>query len=86
MSLADAIADRRQLRSVFFVTLIPCALSHFLCSACALVSAAVFGRLACLGFGVDIFITRDIHLAPAERAAKLPIHGADVACWPKSGR
>ena len=38
-----------QVRSVFFVTLIPRALSHFLCSACALVSAAVLGRLACLG-------------------------------------
>jgi hypothetical protein len=36
------------LRSVFFVTLIPCALSHALCSACALVNAAVLGRLTCL--------------------------------------
>jgi hypothetical protein len=34
-----------QVRSVFFVTLIPWAFSHALCSACALVSAAVLGRL-----------------------------------------
>src|ERR1700722_10434792 len=55
----------RQLRSVFFVTLIPCALSHALCSACALVNAAVLGRLTCFGFGVDILITRDIRMVPA---------------------
>jgi len=55
----------RQVRRVFFVTLIPCALSHALCSACALVSAAVLGRLASLGFGMNILITRDIRMAPA---------------------
>ena len=54
----------RQVRSVFFVTLIPCALSHFLCSACALVNAAVLGKLAGLRFGVAILMTRDIRLAP----------------------
>ena len=43
------------MRSVFFVTLIPCALSHALCSARALVSAAVLGSLTLLGFGVDSF-------------------------------
>ena len=59
----------RQVRSVFFVTLIPCALSHALCSACALVSAAVLGRLAGLCLGVDILITRDIRLAPANQQA-----------------
>ena len=53
----------RQVRSVFFVTLIPCALSHFLCSTCALVNAAVLGKLAGLRFGVAILITRDILLA-----------------------
>jgi len=55
-----------QVRSVFFVALIPCALSHFLWSACALVSAAVLGRLTGLRFGVDILITRDICLIPAD--------------------
>ena len=64
-----AIADRCQVRSEFFVALIPCALSHFLWSACALVSAAVLGRLAGLRFGVDILITRDICLAPADPTA-----------------
>jgi hypothetical protein len=54
----------RQERSVFLVTLIPRAFSHALCSACALVSAAVLGRQAGLPFGVDILITRDIRLAP----------------------
>jgi hypothetical protein len=60
----------RQVRSVFFVTLIPCALSHALCSACAFVSAAVLGKLACLRFGVAILITRVIRLAPAERTGE----------------
>src|SRR5271163_4980331 len=55
----------RQVRRVFFVTLIPRALSHALCSACALVSAAVLGRLASLGFGMNILITRDIRMVPA---------------------
>jgi hypothetical protein len=41
-----------------------------LCSDCALVSAAVLGRLACLGFGVDIWITRDNRMAPAECACE----------------
>jgi hypothetical protein len=62
---------RRQVRSVFFVGLIPCAFSHALCSACAFVSAAVLGRLAGLPIGVDILITRDIGLAPAGCADKL---------------
>jgi hypothetical protein len=63
--LPDATADTDcQVRSVFFVTLIPCALSHFLCSACALVNATVLGKLAGLRIGVDILITRDIRLAP----------------------
>jgi hypothetical protein len=55
-------------RSVFFVTLIPCALSHALCSACALVSAAVLGSLTLLGFGVDSLITRVIGMIPADSA------------------
>jgi hypothetical protein len=55
-----------QVRSEFFVALIPCALSHFLWSAWALVSAAVLGRLAGLRFGVDILITRDMWLAPVD--------------------
>jgi hypothetical protein len=46
-------------------------MSHALCSACALVSAAVLGRLAGFGFGVDILITRDIRLAPARCAGEL---------------
>jgi hypothetical protein len=58
-------------RSAFFVGLIPCAFSHALCLACALVSAAVLGRLIGLPFGVDILITRDIRLAPAGRAGEL---------------
>jgi hypothetical protein len=57
-------------RSVFLVSLIPCFFSQALCSACALVSAAVLGRLASLPFGVDILITRDIPLAPAEFAGE----------------
>jgi hypothetical protein len=35
-----------------------------------LVSAAVLGKLACLGFGVDILMTRDIRMAPAGCARK----------------
>jgi hypothetical protein len=35
-----------------------------LCSTCALVNAAVLGKLAGLRFGVAILITRDIRLAP----------------------
>jgi hypothetical protein len=58
-------------RSVFLVALIPCFFNHALCSACALVSAAVLGRLACLPFGVDILITRDIRLALAGCAGEL---------------
>ena len=46
------VTCRHQVRSVFFVTLIPCALSHALCSVCALVSAAVLGSVVCLCFGV----------------------------------
>jgi hypothetical protein len=46
-------------------------LSHALCLVCALVSAAVLGRLTGLGFGVDILITRDIRLAPAQCAGEL---------------
>ena len=61
---ADQLLIWRQVRSVFFVTFTPCALSHFLCSACALVNAAVLGKLAGLRFGVDILITRDIRLVP----------------------
>jgi hypothetical protein len=59
------LACRRQVRRVFLVTLIPRAFSHALCSARALVSAAVLGRLVGLPFGVDIMITRDIGLGPA---------------------
>ena len=62
----------RQVRSVFFVALIPRALSQALCSACAFVSAAVLGRLVALPFGVDILITRDIRLAPIRSAGVLP--------------
>jgi hypothetical protein len=54
-----------QVRSEFFVVLIPCALSHFLWSAWALASVAVLGRPVGLRFGVDILITRDMWLAPA---------------------
>jgi hypothetical protein len=50
----------RQVRSVFFVGLIPWAFSHALCSACALASAAVLGKLVGLPFGVVMLITRDI--------------------------
>ena len=77
------------MRSVFFVTLIPCALSHFLCSACALVNAAVLGKLACLRFGVDILITRDIGYAirwqvlPNSRAS---IGKTNRACSPSFNR
>jgi hypothetical protein len=60
----------RQVRSVFFVGLIPCAFSQALCSACAFVSAAVLGRLAGLPFGVNILITRDIGLAPADKLTR----------------
>ena len=72
-------------RSVFFVTLIPCALSHALCSACALVKAAVLGRLLCLGLGMDILITRDIRSAPAGCADKLKRFPGWMSCWPKFG-
>ena len=37
-----------------FVTLIPRAFNQALCSACALVNAAVLGRLSGLRFGVVI--------------------------------
>ncbi len=64
------------MRSVFFVTLIPCALSHALCSACALVSAAVLGSLVLPGFGVDSLITRVIGVVPADSAVSLAdFHG-----------
>jgi hypothetical protein len=69
-----------QVRSVFLVSLIPCALSHALCSACALVSAAVLGRLTGLPFGVDMLITRDIRLAPGRmRWQAVSTSQADVA-------
>jgi hypothetical protein len=58
-------------RSVFLVTLIPRAFSHALYSACALVSAAVFGGPAGFPFGVDILMTRDIRLAPTGCTDKL---------------
>jgi hypothetical protein len=60
LPLANAIG-RASVRSVFFVTL---TFNQALCSACALVSAAVLGGLASLPFGVDILITQDIRLAP----------------------
>ena len=69
----------RQVRRVFFVTLIPCALSHAFCSAYALVSAAVLGRLASLGFGMNILITRDIRMAPAGCAHECNRSQAEVA-------
>jgi hypothetical protein len=68
-----------QVRREFFVALIPCAFSHFLCSARALVSAAVLGRLAGLRFGVDILITRDICWLLPIRWQSLSKSGADVA-------
>jgi len=68
-----------QVRSVFLVSLIPCAFSHALCSACALVRAAVFGRLAGLPLGVVMLITRDIRLAPTGCRKTLAIFRADVA-------
>ena len=40
----------RRVRSVFLVTLIPCFFNQAVCSACALVSAAVLGRLSRLAF------------------------------------
>jgi hypothetical protein len=85
MKLADASwLIGHQVRSVFFVTLIPCALSHALCSACALVSAAVLGKLACLRFGVAILITRVIRLAPAECTGEYYRHPKWLSCCPKS--
>jgi len=78
--------DGRQVRSVFFVGLIPCAFSHALCSACAFVSAAVLGRLAGFPFGVDILITRDIGLAPAGYADKLYQSPERMSCLTKFGR
>jgi hypothetical protein len=71
---------------VFLVTLIPCAFNQTLCSACALVSAAVLGRLAGLPFGVDILITRDIRLAPAGYAGKLYQVPERMSCSTKSFR
>jgi hypothetical protein len=65
-------------RRGFLVTLIPRAFSHALCSACALLSAAVFGGPTGLHFGVDILITRDIRLAPTDALATLTNFGADV--------
>jgi hypothetical protein len=53
-----------QVRSVFLVTLIPCALSHFLCSSCALVNAAVLGSSTVFAFGRYILMVRDISLSP----------------------
>jgi hypothetical protein len=41
------------------------------CGACALVSASVLGRLACLDFGADILITRDIRMCPVGCAREL---------------
>ena len=64
--LAIASGARCQVRSVFLVSLISCFFSQALCSACALVSAAVLGRLTGLAFGVDSLITRDIRLAPGD--------------------
>jgi hypothetical protein len=66
----------RQVRSVFLVTLIPCFFNQALCSACALVSAAVFGRPTGFLFGVDILMTRDIRLAPTGYADKFTNFGA----------
>jgi hypothetical protein len=43
-----------------------------------LVSAAVLGRLAGLGFGVDILITRDIAWLLPDALARLPISGTNV--------
>ena len=71
----------RQVRCVFLVTLIPCFFNEAVCSACALVSAAVLGRLVGLPFGVDILITRDIRLAPADASASNFNSGADVALY-----
>jgi hypothetical protein len=76
----------RQVRSVFLVTLIPCALSQALCSACALVSAAVLGRLAGLPFGVDILITRDIRFAPAGCVDTLYHFPKQMSCSPAENK
>lgn len=66
---------------MFFNTLFPCASSHALCAARALVSAAILGRLAC--FGGDILITRDIRVVlswagGAAKAGAAPCHHALV--------
>jgi hypothetical protein len=53
-----------------------------LCSACALVSAAVLGRLTCLRLGVDILITRDIGFVPAGRPGKI----TDIRSGCRAGR
>jgi hypothetical protein len=65
---------------VFLVTLIPRAFSHALCSACALVNAAVFGGPTGFPFGVDILITRDIRLAPVRCAGKLYQFPGRMSC------
>ena len=80
-ALTNAFESRASVRCVFLVTLIPCFFNQAVCSACALVSAAVLGRLVGLPFGVDILITRDIRLAPADASASILNSGADVALY-----